>query len=150
MGVPAALVLVRRMGVPRELTMKDEWRLLQWLNLARVLAHVKEDDPTELPMRAAGWLSFPGAGRERDGGEDRPVLSELRYQRLMSVEQGDDEQVLAFVRLIRLLGGKANVGEIARAFVKWNDRTKRNWTFDYYATGIATPRDLPTTTEDDA
>lgn len=150
LGIPAAVVLVRRMGVPRTLGPTQEWRLVQAINLARVLAHVKEDELTQSPMYAAGWRSFPGIARDRDGSEERPVLSELRYQRLISIESGGEEQVLGFIRLIHLLARRINVGEVANAFVYWNDRTKRNWTFEYYAAGIATPRDLQTTTEDDA
>jgi len=119
---------------------EDDWRITSALDLARVLAHIREDDPRQRPMQAAGWKSFPGDRRESDAGEGRPRLSEARFRRLLHSGRGE-ERVSAFARLIALLGGTVNVAELANDFWHWNDRTKRRWAFDYYAAGIATPPD---------
>jgi CRISPR system Cascade subunit CasB len=149
LSVRPALTLARQLKIPRVVSGKNEWRLVQALNLARALAHVTADDRSQTPMRAAGWKKFPGERKESDAGEDRPVLSELRFRRLIEVERGE-EQVVGFVRLIHLLDGRADVAELANAFLYWNDSTRKRWTFEYYAAGDAAPHDLSTTSEDEA
>lgn len=148
LSVRPAIVLARQLGVPQALPEREEWRLIRALNLARVLAHVTNDDRSRTPMQAAGWRSFPGERKESDVPDGRPILSELRFRRLIDVESGE-EQVTAFVRLVRQLDGSVDVAGLAKAFLYWNDRTKKRWAFDYYAAGIAAPRDLSTISEDD-
>ena len=146
--VREAIVLARRLSVGRNITEKNAWRLEQSLNLARVLAHVSADSPHGL-MEDAGWKSFPGD--RTDDSTAQPLLSELRFRRLIQAERGE-ELVAALVRLVQMLGGTANVGELANAFVFWGDRIKKGWTFSYYAAGIATPRDVsaePSNTNED-
>jgi CRISPR system Cascade subunit CasB len=94
-------------------------------------------------MQAAGWRSFPNDRRESDAGEDRPRLSEARFRRLLEVGSGE-EQVAAFVRLVRLLDGEMNVAVLATDFLDWTDpvrgeRVRSRWAFDYYAAGMAAP-----------
>ena len=127
--VPQALTLVRRLGLDGE-------RRLDALGLAIVLAHVRESDGLPL-MRAAGWQSFPGDRRESEVGAERPLLSEPRFRRLLQTTP--DERIAAFVRLVRLLGGKANVNDLAASFLAWGDRVRQRWAFDYYAAGRSAP-----------
>jgi hypothetical protein len=63
------------------------------------------------------------------------------------VEDGE-EQVDAFIRLIKLLGRTASVPAVARDFLHWNDKTKQSWAFDYYAAGVAAPSN-PTISDED-
>jgi CRISPR type I-E-associated protein CasB/Cse2 len=155
MQVPGALELARRVGaIPREGQAPD-WKVRAALDLARVLARVREHEPNEHPMRAAGWKHFPGARRESDAGEDRPALSEARFRRLLLTGDGE-EKVTAFARLIALLGGRVKVDDLARDFMSWNDpgrgdRVRERWAFVYYAAGAAAPQlpaDSDTPTED--
>ena len=106
------------------------------LELAILLAHVKEDD-AQRPMRAAGWKSFPGEKKETEAGADRPVLSELRFRRLLKTPR--DERLDAFKRLVRILGGKVNVAALTDDFLFWGDKVRERWAFDYFAAGIAQP-----------
>ncbi len=156
MQVPDALVLARRLGaIPHGGTAPD-WKVHAALDLARVLAHVRDHDADQHPMRAAGWKHFVGARRESDAGDDRPVLSEARFRRLL-LTGGGEEKVAAFTRLIALLGGTVKVDDLARDFVRWNhpelgDRVRERWAFLYYAASTAAPplpADTDTSTVDD-
>jgi len=149
--VNAAVHLARQMGaVPRDRPAPD-WKVTAALDLARVLAHVKEHDPRH-PMRAAGWKSFPRDRKESEAGDERPLLSEVRFKRLLETGSGE-EKVLAFTRLIALLDGRVNVAQVASDFLNWNhpdygDRVRERWAFHYLAAGDAAPAAPPTHTED--
>lgn len=156
MQVPDALELARRLrAIPRDGQVPG-WKVRAALDLARVLAHVREHDPVNHPMRAAGWKHFAGTRRESDAGDDRPVLSEARFRRLLLTGDGE-EKVTAFTRLIALLGGTVKVDDLANAFWDWNnpwrgERIREHWAFLYYAAGTAAPplpADTDTPTEDD-
>ena len=148
-AIPAAVSLAHRLG-----TFKGEgedWRVTAALNLARVLAHVREHTG-ELPMRAAGWKTFVGDRTESEAGEDRPRLSEVRFRRLLTTGPGE-EQVTAFVRLIALLDATANVAALGDAFLEWEhpyrgERLRKRWAEDYFAarSSRAPAESAPTTT----
>lgn len=106
------------------------------LELATLLAHVKEDDPQHLHlMRAAGWKAFPGEKKETETGTDRPVLSELRFRRLL--QTAPEEKLAAFKRLVRILGGKADVADLTDSYLFWGDQVRERWAVEYFAAGIA-------------
>lgn len=121
-------------------------RALRTIDLARVLAHVKQDDPGRPLMRAAGWKVFPGDRKESDvEPEFRPVLSEIRFRRLLTSEDGE-ALVRAFVRLVALLGHTASVDALRKDFLDWGDPSRREvlrqrWAFDYYSASSARPTD---------
>lgn len=147
-ALPAALVLARRLGALRPEARPSDPSIDTVLGLARVLAHVKADAP-ERPMRAAGWKSFPKKDGKGGAGDDRPRLAEARFRRLLEVEAGE-KQVMAFVRLVALLGGSVNVSALANDFLRWNaSDTRRRWAFDYYAAAIAAPTSNDTTPQED-
>lgn len=148
-----ALVLARRLGGASGAS--PDWRTRAALDLARVLAHVREHDPAQHPMRAAGWKHFAGSRRESDAGEDRPVLSEARFRRLLQVGDGE-EKVSAFSRLVALLGNRVRVDDLASDFLLWNhpdrgDSVREHWAFLYFAAGAAAPAPQagPTSDSDD-
>lgn len=150
--VAAAADLARRLGAaPRERYAAD-WLVHGGLDLARVLAHVEVHDASRHPMEAAGWRRFPGTRRESDGGDDRPLLSEARFRRLLQTGDGE-EKVSAFIRLVALLGGKVNVERLASDFLFWNhpdhgDRVRERWAFHYLAAGSAAPS-IPSPDDED-
>ncbi|MBU8546678.1 MULTISPECIES: type I-E CRISPR-associated protein Cse2/CasB [Roseomonadaceae] len=94
---------------------------------AAVLAHVRED----VSGRVAGML-----GPESSDRPETALLKPLRFRRLL--EASDVEECLpAFRRLVALMSGKANVGDLAAALFDWPDRyrgdeRKRRWVFDYW------------------
>ncbi|MHB1224476.1 MAG: type I-E CRISPR-associated protein Cse2/CasB [Gemmatimonadaceae bacterium] len=136
--VPTAVSLSRRLGVLSGHAHSDDRRVIDALNLARILAHVIRNDDERRPMQAAGWPEFPGSAKDREIGKVRPRLAEARFRRLLQTE-GGEELVTAFTRLIALLGGTVDVVALAEAYWFWNERTKRRWAFDYYA---ATPTEI--------
>lgn len=143
LAVPAAVDLARRLGAVRAGAESPDWLVRGTLDLARVLAHVREHDPAQHPMQAAGWKTFAGARRESEAGEDRPRLSEARFRRLLQIADGE-EKAAAFTRLVALLDGRADVGRIAEDFLLWShpergERVREQWAFIYYAAGSAAP-----------
>lgn len=144
--VSAAADLARRLGAVPTTHAAPPWRLYAALDLARVLAHVKEHE-TRHPMRAAGWKGFPGDKKESEAGDQRPVLSEARFRRLLETGEGE-EKVLAFTRLVTILGGMINVEQLASDFITWNhpeygDRVRERWVFEYLDAGNAAPEPPP-------
>jgi CRISPR type I-E-associated protein CasB/Cse2 len=142
--------LAQRVGAARSHT--ADWRVRAALDLARVLAHVDEHDPLH-PMQAAGWKKFAGTRRETEAGEDRPLLSEARFRRLLETGDGE-EKVAAFTRLIALMGNRINVQRLANAFLDWNhptrgDRVREQWAFNYFHAYDAAPPALTPSPEDD-
>src|SRR5690606_24187699 len=89
--VPQALELARRVGRLRGGGEAPDLRLRAALDLARVLAHVREHEPRSHPMRAAGWKRPAGMRRESDAGEDRPRLAEARFRRLLQTGDGEEK-----------------------------------------------------------
>ncbi len=150
LGVRAAVSLARRLGGGRPNS--PDWRIRAYVDLARVLARVKAHDPGKHPMRAAGWKRFAGERRESDAGDDRPILSEARFKRLLQTGEGE-EKVVAFTRLIALLDRTVKVDDLAADFLSWNhpewgDRVRERWAFLYYAAGDAAPALPPISIED--
>ena len=126
--IPQALML-GKMLVSNDHTDVNGERFGTALDLARVLAHVKTDDE-RMPMRVAGWEKFPtGSGEEK-----RPILSELRFKRLLQATHGE-ARVDGFIRLLAIMDGKANVAEITDAFRGWSHPDgykQKKWAFAYY------------------
>ncbi len=154
LGTPAAADLARRLGAAT--ADAPDSRTRDALGLARVLAHVKEHDPMQHPMRAAGWKRFAGGRKESEAGGDRPLLAEGRFRRLLQTSDGE-EKVVAFTRLVEFLGGTVKVDDLARDFLRWShpesgERVRERWAFLYYAADVATPAapDDDTTTDSPA
>jgi CRISPR system Cascade subunit CasB len=102
--------------------------------IAAVLAHVREDNNRKVAA-AAG---------ETTGGEQR-VLHPLRLRRLFAARTAT-ECLIAFRRLVALLGKKANVADLAESLLDWPDERRgaarrKRWAFDYYGASSAAPED---------
>jgi CRISPR system Cascade subunit CasB len=153
---PKAIQLAQRVGpLARGRNASDE-EIGAALDLARVLAHVKEHDGKQRLMQQAGWRRFAGDRRESDAGDDRPTLSGVRFRRLLTTE-GGERLVAAFTRLVRQLDGIVNVGELASDFLDWThptrgDRIRRKWAFDYFAASnpVSSSINPSTDSEDDS
>lgn len=133
LGVPAAIGLARRLGrIPdADAPVWKQRAFERALGLAIMLAHVRAESGMPL-MRALGWGVFPFDKKEADAGAERPILSELRFKRFLQTE-GEEELIAAFVRLVALAGGDADVADLARMFLRWDeDRTKRDLALVYF------------------
>lgn len=126
-----ALAVLRRANTPLEVIQEPETlRLIARLpyenpdrvaTLAGILAFVRESDDRQV-ARAIGRASLDD--------DSSAIMSESRFRRLMQVS--DDELMGAMRRLVRLTRGKANVGDLSFAVLRWGDGVKKRWIFNYY------------------
>jgi CRISPR system Cascade subunit CasB len=150
-GYHRLLHYLRKAGVYQEQDKR------QHAAVAGLLAHVKHDDDRHifagrhafakqmaLSDRAAD--AFADLDEETDdyrekrrklrnqtqnGNFGSAPLSGLRFRRLVQIE---DRAVLfrKLIRTLRLLGGHANVADLADAVFFWNDDRRRGWSLAYY------------------
>lgn len=101
--------------------------------IAAVLAHVRDDDGAKRVAEAAG----------EKRNSDQRVLHPLRLRRLFAARNPPD-CLIAFRRLVALLGKKVNVADLAESLFDWpdemaGDRRRTRWAFDYYGAGSTAP-----------
>jgi len=63
-------------------------------------------------------------------------VSGLRFRRLLAVS-GREELYPLLIRIVRLLDGRVNLVSLANAAFWWNERTKKDWAYDYYAAALS-------------
>lgn len=59
-----------------------------------------------------------------------PPVSELRFRRLIQRDRTD--LYVSMIRVLRMLGNKANLHDLAYSVYFWGDGVKRQWAFDYF------------------
>jgi CRISPR system Cascade subunit CasB len=97
-------------------------------SLARVvgvLSHVKDYDESNARSIAQQMAA-------KKDGSDQARVSDLRFRRLLAIDDAD-ELYGPMIRIIRLLGGGADIPSLADGIYWWNDRTKNTWAYDYYS-----------------
>jgi CRISPR system Cascade subunit CasB len=124
LALPATIDLMLRMGWKPPESDQYDWYGERIAAIAMVLAHVRED--IEQPVaRLLG---------DTRGGEKR-LLSQSRWERLSNVE-GSEDIATEFTRLVQMLGGTANVVDLALTMLTWdsekNHRAKQRWIYMYY------------------
>ena len=62
---------------------------------------------------------------------DKPVVSELRFRRLLQCERS--ELYVALIRVIRILDGCADIHDLANDCYYWGDNVRKCWAFNYYS-----------------
>ncbi len=126
---PATIDLARRLGILRHENASEVGRSLERVGiLAAVLAHVRSDD-TVFVARACG----PTAPDKDDG--------RLRYGRFRRLLQAQDSELIDQMRrLVDLMGGTANVADLARGILFWGDRIRRRWALEYFRANLETER----------
>lgn len=90
--------------------------------VAGVLAHVKENRTGAFAVQMA---------TPKEGRQGNPVVSGLRFRRLLQAEKTVD-LFQPLIRKVRLLGGVVDVADLALSILYWNDRTRRRWATEYY------------------
>lgn len=85
------------------------------VRLVSILSEVREHDHRPL----ARFL----------GGTD-PVMSPLRFQRLMRVS--DDDLTDAMKRAIKMANNRCNVAGLGEDMMFWNESTRMRWCFNYF------------------
>lgn len=71
-----------------------------------------------------------GVAKQMARGDNKPVVSELRFRRLLQHER--EELYVALIRVIRLLEGKADIHDIAQSCFYWGYAVKKRWAFAYF------------------
>jgi CRISPR system Cascade subunit CasB len=101
--------------------------------LAHVIAHVRDE-----PKPRRSFARALGAPPEGNADSSDAVMSPLRFKRLIEARDAPD-LMREFRRAIHLLGSTANVSDLARSILAWNDKTRRRWSFDYFGASFADP-----------
>jgi len=59
-------------------------------------------------------------------------VSGLRFRRLLKAKE-NDQLFTAMGRVVDLLGSTVNLQNLAKSLYYWNDRTRKQWAFEYYS-----------------
>jgi CRISPR system Cascade subunit CasB len=101
----------------------EDWKPWQLDRLAMVVglaAQVK---------RGGRTLAFEM--NKRAAGSDRPVVSELRFRRLLE-SPDNDSLFVALRRVLPLVKDQLDLGHFACDLFTWSDSIKKRWAYDYY------------------
>ena len=71
------------------------------------------------------------AGQLGRTANDKPVLSEARFLRLMA-ETDVEALYPQMIRVLRILNGNVSLQALWRGLAWWNTRTRRDWAYAYY------------------
>jgi CRISPR system Cascade subunit CasB len=92
------------------------WKNERLSAVAGLLSHVKIEDSRSMPV-----IFSEG---------DKPSFSELRFRRLLESATIDDV-FTSLRRALPMVGYKANIHDLAKAVLFWNDETKKKWAYAY-------------------
>ncbi len=90
--------------------------------VAGLCAHVKENQGRKFAEQMV----------ECKPGSKNSKISSLRFRRLLTVVDRE-ELYLSMIRIIRQLGGTVNVVDLAKTVYWWNEKTKKELSYAYYA-----------------
>ncbi len=103
-----------------------------------VLAHAKKSVKSDSgqpgkPVTFATLLAQPKPG------QNEPRMSHLRLRRLLSIDGAETDKLMAeLIRAVRLAGDQVEIRSLSRGAMRWNDDTRRDWTFAYYGASATT------------
>lgn len=100
--------------------------------IAGVLSHVSEyrqEDRVEYSRHSfAVQMAHPPL---KWSPVKKACVSGLRFRQLLKIES-PDTLYTTMIRLVRLLGGSADLVSLADGIYWWNDHTKKEWAYAYY------------------
>jgi CRISPR system Cascade subunit CasB len=135
---PSVFDLYKKLGFGRN---EVDRRLPRVAAVAAVLAHIRTD--------AESGSGYRRRSAEMLGQGERPIMSPLRFKRLLAANE-DQDLMVAFRRAVKLAGARdINIGDVAASILDWSDRRRMRWAFDYYGAGIAAPKQSDTASTDD-
>jgi CRISPR system Cascade subunit CasB len=128
---PVTFDLFDKLAFKRDYASRD---LPRAATIAGVLAHVTEQRP-ETMARAIGT--------PRGGEGSTPLITPLRLKRLLAAREPDDV-LIQFRRTVAILGGIANVRDLAVQLLAWTDDergdlTRTRFAFDYHGADQLAP-----------
>ncbi|MFM9938435.1 MAG: type I-E CRISPR-associated protein Cse2/CasB [Hyphomicrobiaceae bacterium] len=102
--------------------------------VAAVLAHVREASSEKIAR---------AIGTPRAGDGSTAILTPLRLKRLLAAREPDDI-LIAFRRVVAILGHTANIRDLALQVLAWTDAergdiTRTRFAFDYHGAGPFAP-----------
>lgn len=108
--------------------------------LHETLGEYAPRDPLVLAALAQLVASVEGNKPQRIarifGGGEEPVLSNLRFQRLIRIDKRP-ELAVALRSALPLIDNACNVASLVEDFLFWSERVRIRWCFDYF--GKASP-----------
>lgn len=123
---PATADLFKRLGFERKCASRD---LPRAALIAAILAHIRPNENKEALAHAIGTT--------RGGADTTELVSPLRLKRLVAAREPDD-LLIAFRRVIAILGRTANIKDVAKQLLLWTDdrhadRARTLFMFDYHS-----------------
>jgi CRISPR type I-E-associated protein CasB/Cse2 len=119
---PAVYRLRRRLAKEADVRIGSS-RQTHFAIMVALLASVREHAAARHGL--GGWLAQPKAGGRS------PTLSELRFRRILAIEE--PEALLApFRRIVRLFGGRIDLFALAQAIYRWDGPTRIRLAEQYY------------------
>lgn len=92
--------------------------------VAGLISHVREDTG---PLK-----KFAQQMGAKKTGSDNAIVSGLRFRRILAISDRNTLYPM-LLRIIHLLGGKVNLLSLAESVYLWNERTWKDWAYEYYA-----------------
>lgn len=112
--------LVQRLHDAKSIRIKQKYMQENLPAVVRILAHVREDNTTQSV-----------AGSMRGVHSQRAIISDLRFRRLIQIKD-QDQLADMLIRVIRMLGYRVNVCDLAKSVYCWNEHTCKRWANQYY------------------
>lgn len=96
--------------------------------IAGILSHIEEDNPS---------VSFARSMARKEG--ENPVINEIRFRKILQYSDILSEELFYqnMVRIVKNLKKQANISDLSLSIYSWNQRTKKDWAYDYYGTPIS-------------
>jgi len=108
---------------------------LGWVNddglaaVVGIVSHVKSHVPRHPFAEQMAQPKRSGTGASVSG---------LRFRRVLQ-RRNHEELYPALIRVIKLLDGAVNFHSVAAGTYWWNDSTRKQWAYDYYAAAPSEP-----------
>ncbi|NCB97011.1 MAG: type I-E CRISPR-associated protein Cse2/CasB [Bacteroidia bacterium] len=90
--------------------------------IAGILAHVEQDNPGCPIAKSMGM---------KQQGSDRPTISDLRFRKILRTDESAELYII-MIRIVKMLGKKADVRNLIQSLYFWNEQTKKSWASQYY------------------
>ncbi|EMM77023.1 CRISPR-associated protein Cse2 [Leptospira santarosai str. 2000030832] len=67
---------------------------------------------------------------------ERSIINEIRFRKILQYSDILSEELFYqnMIRIVKNLRKKANLLDLSLSVYSWNQKTKKNWAYDYYGT----------------
>jgi len=95
-----------------------------------LLAHLKHDAEATVLSGKGPYVELLAEQMAYLVSADRPLVSELRFRRLLQNER--EELYPALIRIIRMMKGSATLYGLTHSVFYWGDKVKKRWAYAYF------------------